>query len=184
MAFDFSELKSKYEQVITLVADDLKAIQTGRAKPSLVEEVMVEAYGGRMPLKELASITAPDTNMIVISPWDKSVISAIEKALSSSKNPLNPAVDGQIIRITIAALTGEKREELVKLVKQRIESGRQMVRAERNEIKREVDGQDGQPGISEDDIKRDLAEMEKVTGEYIEKLEEMGQEKEKEIRTI
>lgn len=184
MSFDFSGLKSKYDQVIQIVEDDLRGIQTGRAKPALVEEVQVEAYGSRMPLKELASITAPDPHMIVIQPWDKSVVSSIEKALSTGKVQFNPNVDGQIIRINIAQLTGEKREEYVKLVHQRIESGRQMIRAERNDTKKQVDGQDGQPGISEDDIKRDLEELDKITSTYLEKMEAMGEEKEKEIRTI
>ena len=126
MAFDFAGLKSDYEQVLALVADDLKGIQTGRAKPSLVEDVMVEAYGSKMPLKELASITAPDPHLIVVQPWDKGVVEAIEKALSSGQTQFNPAVDGQVIRIQIAQLTGEKREELIKQVTQRIESGKQM----------------------------------------------------------
>jgi len=184
MAFDFAGLRGKYEEVLTIVGDDLKGIQTGRAKPSLVEDVSVEAYGGRMPLKELASITAPDPHMILIQPWDKGVVGAIEKALMTGKTQFNPSVDGQTIRINIAQLTGEKREELVKLVHQRIESGRQMVRAERNDTKKDVDGQEGSAGISEDDIKRDLVELEKLTAEYMDKLEAMGKTKEEELRTL
>ena len=184
MAYDFSSLKSKYEEVLSVVAEDLKGIQTGRAKPSLVEDVMIEAYGGKMPLKELASITAPDAHMILIQPWDKGVVEAIEKGLQSGQTQFNPSVDGQSIRIKIAQLTGEKREELVKLVSQRVESGRRMFREERTSEKRQVEDQEGSAGISEDDIKADLKNLEELTKEYLDKLEEMGSKKEEELRTI
>lgn len=184
MAFDFVDLKSKYEQVLALVADDLKGIQTGRAKPSLVEDVMVEAYGTRMPVKELATITAPDPHMIVVAPWDKSVVETIEKALSSGQTQFNPAVDGQVIRIKIAQLTGEKREELIRMVAQRLEGGKQMIRTERNDAKRDVEAQKGQSGISEDNIAYDVEQLDKFTHEYNEKLAEMGRKKEEELSEI
>lgn len=184
MAFNFSDLKRKYEQALSLVADDLKGIQTGRAKPSLVEDVLVEAYGSKMPLKEMASITAPDPHMIVVQPWDKSVVANIEKALSTGQTQFNPSVDGQLIRIKIAQLTGEKREELVKMVAQRIESGKQMLRSERTDVKKDVESQKDGGGVSEDDIKRDLEELDKVTHEYTQKLEDIGKAKEAELREI
>lgn len=183
MAFDFSGLEEKFEQVMTMVGDDLKTIKTGRAKPAMVEDVMVEAYGGKMPLKELASITAPDAHMIMISPWDHSVTEAIEKALASGHNQFNPNVDGQVVRINIPALTGEKREEMVKLVAQRVESGKQMMRSERTNSKKDVVGQKG-GGVSEDEIETDLKKLDEVTHDYMGQLEKMGEGKEEELRKI
>ncbi len=182
MAFDFSELKSKFDQVLTIVGDDLKTIKTGRAKPALVEDIQAEAYGARMPLKELASITAPDPQLIVIQPWDQSVVEAIEKALQ--QNQFNPSVDGQMIRINIPQLTGEKREEMVKQVHQKIESGRQMLRSERTEGKKKIEAQKGEAGISEDDVEADLEKLEELTKEYMDKLDTVAQSKEEELRTI
>lgn len=184
MAFDFSGLHEAYDQVLQIVSDDLKSIKTGRAKPSLVEDVMVEAYGTKMPLRELASITAPDPHLILIQPWDQGVVGAIEKSLNTGQTQFNPSVDGKNIRIAVPQLTGEKREELIKSVAQRIESGRQMLRAQRTDTKKDVEAQEGKGGVSEDDIKSDLEELDKITGEYNEKLEKIGQEKEEELRTI
>jgi len=182
MSFDFSAFTKKCDQVLELVSDDLKQIKTGRAKPSLVEDIQAEAYGGNMPLKELASISAPDAQMIMIQPWDQSVVEGIEKALQ--KNGFNPSVDGQQLRINIPPLTGEKREEMVKQVSQHIESGKQMLRNERNTAKKEVEAQKGESDISEDDIKVDLKELDKLTHEYGEKLDQIGEEKKKEVLTI
>ncbi len=184
MAFDYTDLELKFEQVLEIVGDDLKGIKTGRAKPAMVEDVMVEAYGTRMPLKELASITAPDPHLITVQPWDQSVIGAVEKALSSGQNQFNPSVDGQLIRIPVPALTGEKREELVKLVAVRIESGKQMIRSQRTDTKKEVEAQKHQVDVSEDDIKNDLKKLDEITAWYNEKLEQVGEAKAEELRDL
>ena len=184
MAYNFSDLKSNYDQVIEIIATDLKTLKTGRAKPSLVEDVKVDAYGSQMQLKELASITAPDPHMIVIAPWDQSVLEAIEKALMAPPVSMNPVVDGQQVRISIPPLTGERREEMVKQVAQKVESGKQMLRNERVETKKLVEGQEGSAGISEDDIAADLKELDVITKNFTEKLEKMGDEKSQELRTI
>jgi ribosome recycling factor len=183
MAFDFSTLRQKYDQVIKLASDDLNNISTGRARPAMVEDVMVEVYGSRMALKELGSITAPDPDMIVIQPWDKSILDSVAKGIAAT-NRLNPVVDGQLIRIKVPALTGEQRDSYVKLTFQKIESAKQMMRGVRTDIKKEVEGQKGQPGVSEDDIKDDLEQLDKVTHEYTEKLDQIGKAKETELRTM
>lgn len=182
MPYDFSQLSKKYNQVLELVQDDLKQIKTGRAKPSLVEDVQAEAYGSYMPLKELASISAPDAQMITIQPWDQSVIEGIEKGLQ--KAGFNPTVDGQQLRIVIPPLTGEKRQEMIKQVAQHIESGKQMLRSQRTDSKKEIEGQKGESNVSEDDIKAELEELDKVTQEYTVKLEEIGESKKTELETI
>ena len=182
MAFDFSSLSGKYEQVLSIVGDDLKMIKTGRAKPSLVEDILVEAYGSRMPIKELGSISAPDPHMLIISIWDQSVLASVEKALTQAE--FSVAVDGQGIRVTIPQLTGEKRQDMVKQVQQKIESGKQMLRNERTSCKKRVEGQKGDDGVSEDDIKAELEKLEEVTKEFIAKLEKLGGDKEQELLTI
>jgi len=180
----FDDMKKKMDAVIGFVVNDSKQIKTGRAKPSLVEDVMVEAYGSMMHLKELASISSPDTHLLTISPWDKSVLSSIEKALAKGTLGVNPVVDGEMIRIALPALTQERREEMVKLVQQNIESGKQMLRGVTNDTKKLIEDQKGSAGVSEDDIKRQLEEMQKLFDAWNEKLEMVGADKEKELLQI
>ncbi|MFC1711303.1 ribosome recycling factor [Patescibacteria group bacterium] len=174
------------EEVLELVNDDLKAIKTGRAKPSLIEDikVMVESYGSMMALKELASITTPDSHMLVVNPWDKAITKDIEKAISKSEMNLSPIVENDIVRVKIPPLTEETRKDLVKLVFQKIESTRKLVRQARNESKSEIENQKGKPGISEDDIRVWLDKLQDVVDEYMKKIEEIGKTKEKELMTV
>ena len=181
----FDKMISHMQKVLLLVEDDLKLIKTGRAKPSLVEHVKVEAYEGQvMPLIELASITAPDPHTLLISPWDKTIVDKIYKTLSVGEQSLNPVVDGDLIRISVPPLTQERREELVKLVKQRLEAGRQMLRQLRNDTKKDIDAMEGEPGVSEDDVKRYLDDMQKKFDEFLVKLEDLGKTKEKELMEL
>jgi ribosome recycling factor len=178
----FDDLKPKMDQVIKVVEDDLAMVRTGRAKPNLVEQVEIEAYPGtRLPLRELATISAPDTHMLTIQPWDKSILKAIEVGLNKSDLNVNPVNDGQLIRISIPPLTEERRLDLVKLTKQKIEAGREMLRDERNEAKKNIDHKKGEPGVSEDDIKHWLEELQQIHDEYMKKLEDIGAVKEKEL---
>jgi ribosome recycling factor len=171
-------LKSRLDQAIEVVKKDLSTVRTGRAKPSIVEEVKVEAYGTYMSLRELATISAPDPSLITISPWDKSLVGAV-----AGLN-LNAVVDGDVIKIAIPPLTQERREELVKLVHQKIESGKVMTRQIRTEVKEEIEAQKGESGISEDSIKSWLESMQKSVDATIVKIEEIGRDKEKELMTL
>jgi ribosome recycling factor len=176
------EFQNQSQEILKLVRDDLKGIKTGRAKPALVEDVKVEAYDSAMTLKELASISAPDPQQIIVSPWDKGLLAAIEKALASSQLNLTPVVDGDIVRIKIAPLTAEAREDLIKLVHQKLESMRAMLRETRGETKSKIEAQKGTSGVSEDDIFEDLSELQKLTDEYMDKIEEEGKGKEEELK--
>lgn len=182
MAFDFSTLESNYKQVQQVLADNLKQIKTGRAKPAMVEDITAEAYGTFMPLKELASISTPDAQLILISPWDQSVVAPIEKALQ--KNNFNPSVDGNTIRVAIPPLTGETRQEMIKQVAMQVESAKQMLRAERTEGKKQIEALKGGDGVSEDDIKSDLEKLDKLTHDFQAKLEADGQAKKTELETL
>lgn len=176
--------KEQLSQILTLVLDDLKGVKTGRARPSLIEDLKVEAYNTRMALKELASISSPDSQSLLVAPWDKTILMVVEKAINTSDLGLHGVIDNDLVRINIPPLTEETRKELVKLVIQKIESGRKLIRQSRNEIKKAIEDLKGKPGISEDDIKTWLEEMQTRVEEANQKLEEMGENKEKELMTI
>ncbi len=179
-----ANLKVRLDQTIEVVKKDLSSVRTGRAKPSLVEDVKVEAYGTIMTIKELATITAPDTTLIVIAPWDKGLVSAISSGIQKSGLNIQPIVDSDTVKISIPALTEERRLELVKLVHQKLEAAKVMIRGVRTEIKEEIEAQEGEAGISEDAIKMWLESMQKSIDQYMIKIDELGKEKEKELMTL
>lgn len=181
----YKKLKERLEKVLEVVKGDMDTVRTGRAKPDMVGNIVVNAYGGqKMRLQELASILAPDHSLIIIEPWDKSVVQDIEKAIVKSELQLSPAVSEGVIRLPVPPLTEERRKDFVKLLAQKLESGKVMLRQARGDTKEEIDALEGKPGVSEDDVKRMLEEMQKVFEEYQEKLEEMGKVKEAEIMEI
>ena len=179
-----ANLTSRLDQTLEVVKKDLSSVRTGRAKPSLVEDVKVEAYGTMMSIKELATISAPDTTLIVISPWDKGLVAAISSGIQKSGLNIQPIVDGDTVKISIPALTQERREELVKLVHQKLESAKVMIRGVRTEIKEEIEVQEGEAGISEDSIKSWLESMQKTIDQYMIKVDDLGSLKEKELMTL
>ena len=181
-----TQARQAFEGVLEVIRGDLAVVRTGRARPELVEKVQVEAYEGqpRMSLVELASISAPDPQQLVVKPWDQGIISKIEKAIAVSDLGLNPVVDGEIVRIAIPALTEERRKDLVMLVHKKLEAGRNLLRSERQQIKEKIESQKGQPGISEDDIFRQLEELQKLTEELMTKIEDMGKAKESELMQL
>lgn len=180
----FDEFKKRLDKTLEVVAEELKLIRTGRAKPSMLEHIRVEAYGQQMQLNELATVSAPDSQLLIVSPWDKSILSHIEKAIRISNLNLNPVVDGDIIRIVVPQLTQERREEMVKLVKQKHESGKNMLRDSRTRMKKELDEKEDESGVSEDDIKSWMEEMQKLFEQYQQKLEVMIETKEKELMEL
>lgn len=179
-----SDFKNKCNKVTDLLVDDLNTVKTGRAKPSLIEHIKVEAYGSFMEVRELASISAPDAQTIEIKPWDKSVIKALEIGIGKAPGNFNPVVNGEIIRISIPALTEETRKDLCKLVSQKMESHKQMMRQERNDAKRLIEDSKNKDGVSEDDVKNALDNLQKITDETNKRIEEISSQKEEEIMTI
>ena len=177
-------LLTRLDGAIEVVKKDLSTIRTGRAKPALVENVKVEAYGTYMELRELASITAPDTTLLVISPWDRSLINAIANGIRKAELNVNPIVDGEVVKIAIPSLTQERREELVKLTHQKLEAGRVLIRQIRTEIKNEIEKLEDESGVSEDDIKKWLESMQKSVDDYMSKIDALGKDKEAELMTI
>lgn len=184
MSYSFSNLTEKLTKAEEHIRQEVALLRTGRAAVQILDPVKVEAYGTMMAVNELANVSAPDPNMLVVSPWDKSLLENIAKGISISGLNLNPVVDGDIIRITIPPLTEERRREMVKLLHQKIEQGKVMIRTIRAEIKQEIEDQKGEGGVSEDDIKLDLEQLEKKIKEAIDALDVIAAEKEKELMTV
>jgi ribosome recycling factor len=180
--FSFDSLMRDADKTIEVFEADLASVRTGRAKPSLVENINVDAYGSRMKMLEVASITAPEPSQIIIKPWDQSLLATIEKAIQQSDLHISPVNEGGQIRISIPPLTGERRDELAKMVTQKKHVAEEMMRDIRNKYKKQIDAQKGEPGISEDDIKRDLEALQKRNDDYMKKLTDIAATKEKEVR--
>jgi ribosome recycling factor len=176
-----SDFQKKAAKTLDHVKQDIGQLRTGRSSVQMLDPVVVEAYGAPMKLVELASLSVPSPDLLVVSPWDKSLLSDIEKAIASAGLNFNPIVDGDIIRIVVAPLTEEKRKEYVKLLHQKIEAGRVMLRNIRSEVKRETEDMKGDAGISEDDIEQELDMLTEQFKEVNVTLDEISQSKEREL---
>ncbi len=184
MPFNFSNFTEKMQKALDHVQRDISTLRTGKANVQMLDPVYVEAYGSKMKVAELATVQAPDPSMIVVSPWDKSVLANIERAIATADLNINPVVDGDIIRIKIAPLTEEKRKEMVKILHKKIESGKVMLRNLRTDAKKDIEAQKGTDGVSEDDIESDLKNLDELLKDYITKIEEISAVKEKDLLTI
>ncbi len=184
MSFDFSDFSAKSHKALDHIKQEVAMLRTGRASIDMLDSITVEAYGGRMKLNEIASVSAPDPTMLMISPWDKGLLDAVVRGITISGLNLNAVVDGQIVRIAIAPLTEERRKEMVKLLQRRLEEGRVLLRGIRSETKREIEEQEGTNSISEDDVAADLDELEKLHKNFMEMIDGIGKVKEKELLTI
>ena len=183
-ALDFEDLKRRMHGATSLLRQELAGLRTGRASPSLLEPVQVEAYGTHMPLNQLATVSIPEPRMINVQVWDKSMVHAVERAIINSNLGLSPATEGQVLRLRIPELNEERRKELVKVAHKYAEAARVAVRHVRRDgldvlKKLEKDHQ-----ISEDDQKRLSAEVQKVTDQIIAEVDQMLATKEKEILTV
>jgi len=175
----------KMGQVLKLIKDELAGLSTGRARPALVEEVKVEAYEGSwLTLKELASISTPDPQTLNIQVWDQTVTEKVVKALQASGLNLNPVVDQSMIRLHIPSLTEERRLELIKAVKQKTESGRAMLRQIRIDLKKQIDDQKKQPGVSEDDIHAAYDSLQQLIDNWHGRMDELEKNKEAELTSL
>jgi len=184
MDYSFSKLHDECKKVLEHIQREIGSLRTGRASASMLDSVMVDAYGQQMRIVELASISTPDPSLIVVSPWDKSLLGAIEKAISASGISLHPVVDGEIIRIAVPSLTEETRKEMVKELHKRVEHGRVMLRTVRGDIKQDIKSLEDTDGVSEDDIATHLAKLEIEMKQYVEQLESISKSKEADLMTI
>lgn len=179
-------VKTKMDEVLLALSNDLAQIRTGRAMPSLVENIVVSAYGGAQRLKvlELATISAPDTQTLTIDPWDKSVIGEIKQAILAANVGMNPNIDGEIIRISMPPMTAEDREKYVKLLGAKLESAKISVRQVRGDFMKDIKTRFEDKVITEDEKFSEEKKLQELTDEYISKIEERGAVKEVELRTL
>ena len=178
------DAETKMSKSVEHFATDLAGIRTGRANPALIDKVMVPYYGTPTPLNQLAQISAPEARLLVVQVYDKSQIGAIEKALRSGEQGLNPASDGQVIRVPIPPLIEERRKEFVKLVRQKAEEARVAIRNVRRDEVHRIDQMQKQGEVAEDDAKRGQGRLQKITESQIEKVDALSARKESEVMEV
>lgn len=179
-----TDYQPQFNDVLEHLRTELSSIRTGRAHASLVENIMVEAYGSRMTLTGVASITIPDARSILIEPWDSTLVKEVEKAIIDSKIGVMPSVAGKSIRIAMPMLTEESRKNLVKITTERLEQARIGVRKVRDQAKGEIVNLEKAKEIGEDEKYRLLEALDKVAAGFNERIKHLGEEKEKEIMSI
>jgi ribosome recycling factor len=184
MAYQFSDFQQKLDKAVEHIGQDLQTLRTGKATPQLLDSVQVEAYGTRMKVNELANITAPDPTLLVVTPWDKSILGAVEKAISIAQLNLNPVVDGDIIRIVVPSLTEERRKEMVKTLYQKVEAGKKTLRTVRQDAKKEIEALKGEGGVSEDDVNADLETLEDIFKKSLDQLDQLAARKEADLMAV
>ena len=179
-----NETDSKMNKTIEALKKDYSAVRTGKASSTLVENINVEYYGSNTPLSNLATISVPEAQLIVIQPWDKQAIIAIEKGLQKSEMGCNPANDGSVIRIPIPSLTEERRKELVKIVKKQSEDYKISIRNTRREFVDQIKNLEKNKEISQDELHRYQEQVQKTTDNHISEIDNITVQKEKEIMEI
>ena len=181
------DFQVKSQGIISHFQDELRQIRTGRAQPSLLDGVVVEvvAYGGaKMKLNELATVTAADASLLVVQPFDPGVLHDVEKALHAANLGLSPVTDQNHIRLAIPPLTTERRQQLTKLVAQKAEEAKIAIRNLRSQVKDDIEAQKELGGVSEDDIKRQVEQLQKEVEKVNEKIEALKEEKDKDLMTV
>jgi len=179
-----NEAAEKMGKAIAVLKDELAGIRTGRATPALLSRMVVDYYGAQVPIQQLASFSVPEPRTLVIQPYDKNAISAMEKAIMASDLGITPSNDGNVIRLAFPPLTEERRKELIKLVHHRGEEGRVAVRNIRRHSKDEMEKLEREGGISEDDLMRAEKELQKLTDKHIAEIDEVIAHKEQELKEI
>lgn len=180
----FTELKNGNTQSIEALKKELSRVRAGKASPALLEGVKVSAYGTLSPLNQVSSISTPDPRTIMISPWDKSLIGEIEKAIIQSDLGLNPQNDAKVIRLNVPALTEERRKELVKIVSKSGEEAKVGIRQHRKNANEAIKKLEKDKSLSEDEAKRELDKVQTQTDEYVKTIDDLIEKKTKDILTI
>jgi ribosome recycling factor len=176
--------RTRMEKAVDDFRKELTTIRTGRANATLLDNVRVDYHGTPMPVNQLGTMTVPDATMIVIAPWDPSAVALIDKAIRTSDLGLNPTNDGKVVRVPIPSLTEERRKDLVKQLHKVLENHRTAIRNIRRDLKEAIEKLEKEKKISEDDKKRSLDELEKLSHAETKKIEDLSAAKEKEVMQI
>jgi ribosome recycling factor len=182
--FNFDDVKRRMDGALAALGHEFGGLRTGRASPSLLDPITVDAYGAVSPLIQVASVTVPEPRMISVQVWDKAIVSAVDKAIRSANLGLNPIVDGQTLRIPIPPLTGERRTELAKVAGKYAESARIAVRNVRRDAMDHLKKLEKDHSISQDEQKKLSEDVQKATDEHVKKIDEAARHKEEEIMQV
>lgn len=176
--------RDRMHKAVNHLQGEFSAVRTGRASPALVEKLRVDYYGTPVPLQQLAGFAVPEARLLVITPYDKGAMKAIEKAIQTSDLNINPNNDGQVIRLVFPPLTEERRQEMVKVVKHKAEEARVAVRAVRRSARHDLEALEHDGDITVDDLERAEKEMERITHEHVAEIDKMLQTKEHELLEV
>ena len=179
-----AQTSEKMSKAISHVAGEFATVRTGRATPALIEKLRVEYYGTEVPLQQLAGFSVPDARTLTVSPYDKSSLKAIERAIQNSDLGITPSNDGQVIRLVFPQLTSERRKELVRVVKHKAEEGRVAIRNLRRAARHELEALERDGAISSDDLERAEKELDKLTHERIAEVDKLLARKEQELLEV
>lgn len=180
----FDDARANMKKAVTHTQSEFAALRTGRAAPALVERIRVEYFGTDVPLQQMAGISVPEARLLVLSPYDKSTLGAIEKAILGSDLGITPSNDGSVIRLTFPQLTEERRKELVKVAKQKAEDGRVAVRNARRATKQDLEKFEKDGDMSSDDLERAEKRLDGLTKEHTDEIDRMLAQKEKELLEV
>ncbi|MDQ3556885.1 MAG: ribosome recycling factor [Gemmatimonadota bacterium] len=181
---EMQELRGRMEGTLEAVRRDFGTVRTGKATPSLLDSVRVEAYGSTVPLNQVGTVSVPEPRMLTVQPWDKSLIRAIERGIAEADLGLNPSNDGNVIRIPIPALTEERRKDFVRQLHRMAEDGRVSLRQARKDANDAVKQRQKNGELSEDDSRREQDEVQNLTNSYVEKVDELLKRKEAEVLEV
>ena len=181
MSYDFSDFKTQITNIEEWLKKEFSGLRTGRATITLLDGVLVEAYGSKMPLNQSANISVEDPRTLRIVPWDKSLIGAVEKGIAVADLGISTASDGEGVRVIFPELTTENRQKLVKVAKNKVEEAKISIRNERSEVMKEIETAQKNGEMSEDDAKRDKDNAQKLVDDANKKMDDLGKQKEQEI---
>lgn len=179
-----NDTERRMQKSLDAIVADLKGIRSGKATPALLDSVRVDAYGQKMPLNQVASVSVPDPKSLVVQPWDKSIIGDIVKAIQTAELGFNPQAEGNIVRIPVPPLSEERRRDLVKLCKKLAEDGRVAVRNIRRDANDQLKKAEKDKDISEDELHKGVDNVQKATDNYIRQIDELVEAKEDEIMSV
>ncbi|MGH2556986.1 MAG: ribosome recycling factor [Actinomycetota bacterium] len=178
------DAEQKMRSAVSFTQEELSSLRTGRANPKLLDRVTVDYYGTQVPLNQLASFSVPEPRLLVIQPFDRNVVAAMEKAIMSSDLGLTPSNDGNVIRLAFPSLTEERRKDLTKMARDRAEEGRVSVRNVRRHAKEQLERLEHDHTISEDDLRRAEKELQRLTDQYVAEIDRVLENKEKELMEV
>ena len=184
MPSSLNNARERMEKALETVRREFAGVRTGKASPALLDTVRVEAYGSMLPVNQVGQVSAPEPRMLTVQPYDKSLIKAVERALRESDLGLNPSNDGNLIRIPLPALTEERRREYVKLLHRYAEEGRVAVRQARQHANDDIKKRQKDGELTEDEMRRSQDQVQKLTDEYVHKVDELLKKKEAEVLEV